>query len=227
MCHGQRMHDVIVNRVSLGYSLEPLRLLAEGVAGVDEIDKIMRSFGGFRTGPFEHMDLVGLDADRDTTRRVWEQLGKPVRLAPHPIQADLIRRGHLGRKAGRGFYVYDRPPPLPAVPVDRRSFDCPPGVYKAIRRFVGAATSEGGSVTEQYVFARTLAAIINEAALVVAEGVAPEADVDAAMKQVENYPRGPLEWAEKIGRHTCAALLRRLNERVDDGRFEPAARFLS
>jgi 3-hydroxybutyryl-CoA dehydrogenase len=223
MCHGQRADDVMVNRVSRGYCLEALRMLGEGVAGVDEIDRIMRNFGRFRTGPFEHMDLVGIDTDHATTCRVWEQLGKSARLMPHPIQAELIERGQLGRNSGRGFYAYDREPPVPAVPVDRKSFDCPPGVYKAIRRFVDAATDEAGSITEQYVFARTLAAIINEAALVVDEGVAPEEGVDAAMTQVENYPRGPLEWAEKIGRHTCAALLHRLNECVEDGRFTPAA----
>jgi 3-hydroxybutyryl-CoA dehydrogenase len=214
--------ELIANRVSRAYSLEPLRMLGQGVAGVDEMDKIMRSLGGFRTGPFEHMDLVGVDADHALTRRVWEQLGKPARLRPHAIQAGLIEQRRLGRKTRQGFYAYDRGPPLPAAPVDRRSFDAPPGVYKAVRRFADRATAEHGSFTELYVLARTLVAVINEAALVIDEGVAAETDVDAAMKQLENYPRGPLEWAEQIGRHTCASLLRRLNERVDDGRFEPA-----
>lgn len=223
MCHDQRKHDVIVDRVSRGYSLEPLRLLAEGVAGIDEIDKIMRSLGGFRTGPFEHMDLVGLDVDHATSRAVWEQLGKPARLTPHPIQADLVGRGRLGRKSGRGFYVYDRQPPLPAVPVDRRSFDARPEVYKAVRLFAEGATEESGSFTEQYVFARTMAMIINEAALMLDESVASEHDIDVAMKQRANYPCGPLEWAEASGRFTCAMLLRRLNERTDDDRFKPAA----
>jgi 3-hydroxybutyryl-CoA dehydrogenase len=67
VCHGQRTHNVIVDRVSHGYSLEPLRMLSEEVAGVDEIDRIMRSFGRFRTGPFEHMGLIGLGADHGAT----------------------------------------------------------------------------------------------------------------------------------------------------------------
>lgn len=214
--------DLIVNRVGRGYCLEPLRMLSEGIAGVDEIDQVMRTLGRFRTGPFEHLDLVGLDADYATLRKVWEQLGQPTRLTPHPLQADLVDRGHLGRKTGRGFYIHDRRPPVPALPVDRKSFDAPPGVYKAVRRFADAATEEGGSFTEQYIFARTLAAIVNEAAMVLDEGAATLEEIDTAMKQHANYPRGPLEWAERAGRHTCAALLRRLNERVDDDRFRPA-----
>jgi 3-hydroxybutyryl-CoA dehydrogenase len=64
--------------------------------------------------------------------------------------------------------------------------------------------------------------IINEAALVVGEEIVPADELDATLRQVTRFPRGPLEWAERIGRHTCAALLRRLNERVDDGRFQAA-----
>jgi len=90
---------LIANRVGHGYSLEPLRRLAEGIAGVDEIDKIVRSFGAFRTGPFERMDLVGLDTDHGTTGSVWEQLGKSTPLAAHPLRADQIKFGD--RTAGR------------------------------------------------------------------------------------------------------------------------------
>jgi len=215
--------QLIVQRVGRGLLLEPLRMLADGIAGVDEIDQIIRRLGGFRAGPFERMDAVGLGIDYALTRGVWEQLGQPARLEPHPLQAELIERGHLGRSSGRGFYVYDREPPLPAVSVDRKSFDCPPGVYKAVRRFVDGAAAEGGSFTEHYVFARTLVAVINEAALCVDENLASEHEIDTAMTGDAGYPRGPLEWAAKIGRHTCATLLRRFNERVDDNRFRPGS----
>ena len=95
-------------------------------------------------------------------------------------------------------------------------------MYQAVRLFVDGATGEGGSFTEQYVFARTLAAMINEAALLVDEGLATAETVDQALKRNMRQPRGPLESAEKIGRHTCATLLRRLEERAGDGRFRPA-----
>lgn len=213
----------IVNRVARGYYLEPLRMLGEGIAGIDEIDRIMRTLGGFRMGPFELMDLVGIDVNYTVSTSVYEQLGRPARLKPHPIQKTLLERGTLGRKSKQGFYSYQHEHPLPAVPVERASFELPEMVYKAVRLFSDKATDVGGSITEQYVFARTLVAIINEAALAVDEGVASEADIDTAMKLGTNYPKGPLEWAEQIGRRTCRFLLDQLNEVADDRRFAAAA----
>ena len=95
----------IVDRVTRGYHLEPLRMLAEGIAGVDEIDKTMRTLGGFQVGPFERMDAAGLDAYDEISHRLWRELGEPARLRPHPLQANLIVRGHVGRTTGRGFYT--------------------------------------------------------------------------------------------------------------------------
>lgn len=218
-----RMSGSIVDRVTRGYHLEPLRMLGEGVAGVDEIDKIMRTLGGFPLGPFERMDAVGLDVDEEITRRLWRELGEPARLRPHPLQATLIARGHLGRTAGRGFYLYEGESPLPAVPVARQSFDVPQSIYQAVRRFVDRATEEGSSFTEQYVFARTVAAMINEAALLLDEFVATTEVIDQAVRQATKQPCGPLGLAEKAGRHTRATLLRRLNQQAGDDRFRPAA----
>lgn len=212
----------IVNRVARGYYLEPLRMLGEGIAGVDEIDGILKTLGGFRMGPFELMDLVGIDVNYTVSTSVWEQMDKPARLAPHAIQKGLFERGEFGRKTKRGYYDYEQDPPLPAVPVERKSFGCPPRVHKAVRRFADGASAAGGSITEQYVFARTLGAIINEAALALDQQVATLEDIDTAMKLGTNYPNGPLEWAERIGRHTCAALLRGLNKSTDDDRFAAA-----
>src|SRR5262249_37757723 len=96
----------IVNRVARGYYLEALRMLGEGVADIAEIDGAMKAMGGFKLGPFELMDLVGIDVNYSVSTSVWEQLGRPARLAPHPIQADLLKRGELGRKTRRGFYDY-------------------------------------------------------------------------------------------------------------------------
>jgi 3-hydroxybutyryl-CoA dehydrogenase len=246
--HAKDTPGFIVNRVARGYYLESLRMLDEGVAGVDEIDRTLRTLGRFRMGPFELMDLIGIDVNYSVSRSVWEQMGRPARLAPHPIQNRLVEEKHLGRKSGRGFYLY--PPgeqaPLPATPVERKSFELPPPVYTAVRRFFesagraeekaagrvlfgASAGDEGetarrmvGSITEQYIFARVLAAIVNEAALALDSGVATREDIDIAMKLGTNYPRGPLEWAELIGRHTTASLLRAMNGQVDDGRFRPA-----
>ena len=171
--------------------------------------------GGFAEGPFERLDRVGLNVEHETTTRVWRTLDQPPRLAPQATLQRLIAANHLGRATQRGFYAYDGPYALPAVPVDRRNFDCPPAVYKAVRLVCDAATTEGGSFTEQYVFARTLIALINEAALLADQQPAAETQIDELMTAA-GLPRGPLAWAAQIGRHTCATLLRRLNTSPDN-----------
>ncbi|NUQ49913.1 MAG: 3-hydroxyacyl-CoA dehydrogenase, partial [Phycisphaerae bacterium] len=220
-----RARDVpgfIVNRVARGFYLESLRMLDEGVAGLDEIDRTVRGLLGFRMGPFELMDMIGIDVNFAVSCSVWEQLGRPARLTPHALQQQLVEQGRLGRKTRRGFYSYESEPPLPALTTPRRSFELPPKLYEAVRRFSEAALAEPGSITEQYLVSRVLVTVMNEAARLLDEGVADGADIDTAMKLGTNYPRGPIEWAERIGRHTCAALLRAMNERSGDGRFEPA-----
>jgi 3-hydroxybutyryl-CoA dehydrogenase len=215
----------IVNRVARGYYLEALRLLGEGVAGIDEIDQVMRVHGGFRMGPFELMDLVGLDVNLAVSTSVWEQMDHHPRFAPHEIQRRLVAAGHLGRKTARGFYAYSEDGALPAVPVDRRSFQLSPLLSGAVQAFAerGGARQAGGA--EQYVFARMLAAILNEAALAFDAGVASREDIDTAMRLGTNYPKGPMAWIDEIGSRTVRGLLRRLNESAGDGRYEPAPLF--
>lgn len=216
----------IVNRVARGFYLESLRMLGEGVAGVDEIDVVLRTHGGFRMGPFELMDLVGLDVNFAVSTSVWQQLGKPTRLEPHGIQASLVERGHLGRKSGRGFYDYGHDAPIAAQGVDRRSFELSPLLSDAMLVFATRAGAIEAGATEQYILCRVLGAIINEAALAYAEQVASPADIDIAMVKGTNYPKGPLAWADDIGHRTVRGLLKGLNSAVGDGRYEPAALFL-
>jgi 3-hydroxybutyryl-CoA dehydrogenase len=215
----------IVNRVARGYYLEALRLLGEGVAGVDTIDRVMKQLGGLRLGPFELMDLVGLDVNYGVSTSVWEQLGRPARLTPHPIQAELRDRGRLGRKTGRGFYDYSKDPPAPDVPAPARPPELPEAVRQAADDFARRASERPGSGLENYVFARILATVLNEAALALDEGVASSEDIDTAMRLGTNYPRGPLEWAGAIGRAHCGKMLEALNAAALDGRFAPAAYF--
>lgn len=212
----------IVNRVARGYYLEPLRLLDEGVAGIDEIDATLTRLGGFKMGPFALMDLIGIDVNYPVSCSVWEQMGRPARLTPHPLQAKLFEAGQLGRKTKRGAYSYEHETPMPALLCDRKSFEMREELYNAVRRFCDGATRESGSSTEQYIFARTLAAIINEAALAIDDGIATDEDIDTAMRLGTNYPMGPIAWARKIGTRTTRALLEQLNARATDGRFAPA-----
>ena len=96
----------IVNRVNRPFTIEALRILEAGAAGVSEIDDALRA-DGFPMGPFELMDLTGIDVSLAAATGVWEGLGRPERLRPSPIQEELVAAGRLGRKTGRGFYRYE------------------------------------------------------------------------------------------------------------------------
>lgn len=97
----------IVNRVARPFYGEALRILGEGTAGVEQIDRLVEAGAGFRMGPFRLMDLIGLDVNLAATTSMWEQTFGEPRYRPHPIQIGMVQQGDLGRKAGRGFYRYD------------------------------------------------------------------------------------------------------------------------
>ena len=96
----------IVNRVARPFYGEALRILGEGTASHDQIDRIVELGGGFRMGPFRLMDLIGIDVNFAATRSMWEQTFGEPRYRPHPIQERMVQEGALGRKVGRGFYRY-------------------------------------------------------------------------------------------------------------------------
>jgi 3-hydroxybutyryl-CoA dehydrogenase len=97
----------IVNRVARPYYGEALRLLSEHAASAATLDAVMRDCGGFPMGPFELMDLIGLDVNLAVTRSVWQAFHCDPRYAPSPRQQELVDAGWLGRKSGRGFHRYD------------------------------------------------------------------------------------------------------------------------
>jgi 3-hydroxybutyryl-CoA dehydrogenase len=96
----------IVNRVARPFYGEALRLLGEGVTTVEEIDRILRLEGSFKMGPFELMDLIGIDVNFAVTKSMYEQTFGEPRYRPHLIQQQMVNAGMLGRKTRRGFYPY-------------------------------------------------------------------------------------------------------------------------
>lgn len=95
----------IVNRVARHYYLEAMKLVEQGHATIETIDKVMEA-SGFKMGPFKLMDLIGMDINYGVSQIVWEALGKPERLRPSPLQQRKVESGELGRKTGSGFYQY-------------------------------------------------------------------------------------------------------------------------
>lgn len=97
----------IVNRVARHFYIESLKVMENQVASFDTIDQLMKS-SGFKMGPFELMDLIGIDVNYAVTNSVYEGFNRISKFKPSEIQNQKIRVGHLGRKTGKGFYDYSK-----------------------------------------------------------------------------------------------------------------------
>lgn len=193
----------IVNHVARPYYLEAFRILEDGLAGVEEIDAAMRDVGGFRMGPLELADLIGMDINTAAARSVWEQLGRPALLEPSALQERIVAAGHLGRKSKRGCYDYVVDPPAPAIEVERRPIELTGAERDVVARIAQRGAVKPGSDLQNYIFARVLVCIFAQAAMAFRRGVAQREDIDTAMRFGVNYPRGPFEWMRLIGPDLC------------------------
>jgi len=192
----------IVNRVARPYYGESLRILDEGIADEATIDWAMRTIGGFRMGPFELMDFIGNDINYAVTEIVFQNFYFDPRYKPSFTQKRLVDAHYFGRKSGRGFYDYRNGAVLPEPLKD-----------EALGREI---------------FFRVLVMLINEAAEALYLQIASRDDIDLAMTQGVNYPKGLLSWADEIGiekvvekldglyveyledRYRCSRLLRKM-----------------
>ncbi len=95
----------IVNRVARPYYIESLRLAEQDIAGIEVIDRLLES-KSFKMGPFKLMDLIGNDVNYAVSCSVFEQLNKPERLKPSYIQKGKVENNELGKKTGKGYYMY-------------------------------------------------------------------------------------------------------------------------
>jgi 3-hydroxybutyryl-CoA dehydrogenase len=199
----------LVNRCNRPFGLEALRILQERIADIETIDRIVRLEGGFRMGPFELMDLVGIDTGFEISKSFYEQSFYEPRWRPSPISARYVAAGLHGRKTGRGYYDYSSDPYRPADP-DQEPSSNPPGAEAKV-------VPAGGGV-----FERILCQVINECAFALGEGVGSAQDIDTGMVLGLNYPRGPLAWADQIGLDHVLAVLDGLWEEYREERYRPA-----
>ena len=142
----------LVNHAGRGYGTEALRLLSEGVAGHETVDDIMREAAGFRLGPFELLDLTGLDVSQPVMESIYHQFQEEPRFRPTPLLAQRRAAGLLGRKTGEGFYRYaDGKRVTPAAPAAAPVAAAPAGVWISARdpeaRARVASLLQGAGVT--------------------------------------------------------------------------------
>ena len=194
----------LVNRCNRPFGLEALRILQEQIADIEMIDRTMRVEGGFRMGPFELMDLVGIDTGLEISKSFYEQSFGEPRWRPSPITARYVAAGRYGRKSGRGYYDYSSDPYRPPDP------DPPTHDDAKVRPAAGG------------VLERIVCQVINECAFALGEGVGSAQDIDTGMTLGLNYPRGPLAWADEIGIDHVLAVLDGLWEDYREERYRPA-----
>ncbi len=183
----------IVNKVARPFYSESLRIYNEGIADVATIDWALTTLGGFRMGPFTLMDFIGNDVNYKVTQTVFEAFYYDPRYRPSFSQKRLVEAGYLGRKSGRGFYHYQDAvaPPLP----------------------------QQDKVLGQQIVDRVVVMLINEAADTLHYQIASKEDIDTAMTQGVNYPKGLLQWADEIGITTCVTRLDQLYETYHEDRY--------
>ncbi|HEX6117777.1 MAG TPA: 3-hydroxyacyl-CoA dehydrogenase NAD-binding domain-containing protein [Solirubrobacterales bacterium] len=205
----------IANRCARPYSLEGLRLLGDRVATVEQIDSICRLGGGFRMGPFELTDLVGVDVNFEVAKSFWEQSFHEPRWQPSPIQAKMVAAGRLGRKSGRGYYDYAAGPHR----ADDPEHDPPPA---NVSEWSGSEAVGLDPATQVAALERIVCQLVNEAAFALGRGIGSAADIDTAMRLGFNYPRGPLAWGDAIGAEGVLSVLDRLRSETGEERYRSA-----
>jgi len=197
VCHG-----FIANRLMTPRMREADALVLEGPTPSD-IDRVMYEYG-FAMGPFQMIDLVGLDViGRDENIRT--------------LRGDLVARDRLGQKKNGGFYDYDEkrnPTPSPIATA----------LIAEFARYSGVENT--GPKSDAAILARLLYPVVNEGAKILEEGIALRAsDIDVAAILGYNWPvytGGPMFWADTVGLPKIVATLKELEAAHGDA-FKPAA----
>ena len=185
----------IVNRVARSYYGESIRIYEEGMADFATIDWALKTYGGFKMGPFELMDFIGNDINFKVTESVWEQFFYEPRFKPSLTQKRLYEAKLFGRKSGRGYYNYAENAVMPNPTQDE--------------------------VLGKSIFNRVIAMLINEAVDSLYLQLASVQDIDLAMTKGVNYPKGLLKWADELGLATVLTTLENLYAEYGEDRYRP------
>jgi len=176
----------IANRVSVPGSLEAIRIVDEGQATPEEIDRAATFGSDTGVGPMLIMDNAGIDVSFRTAMAIYDDTGDP-RFFPPPLMHRMVAANLLGRKTGKGFYDYS---------AGKRAGYELPGIQA--RSGEGETESERGE-RSGIILKRVLVPMMLEAVRIVESGVAVPEDIDKASRLGFNLPMGPLEFADSMG----------------------------
>ncbi|MBA1273117.1 3-hydroxyacyl-CoA dehydrogenase [Stutzerimonas azotifigens] len=144
----------LVNHAGRAYGTEAQRILSEGVATAEQIDRILRDGPGFKMGPFELFDLTGLDISHAVMESVHDQFYQDPRYTPSYLAAQRVAAGLLGRKTGQGYYRYENGQQLrsPEPVADPVTIDRPfwlDSIEPQVRAQFAAVLSQAGATLEE------------------------------------------------------------------------------
>jgi 3-hydroxybutyryl-CoA dehydrogenase len=284
----------LVNLQGRAYAQEGLHIVQEGVTDSATVDRIMRDGAAFRMGPFELMDLTGIDVNFPATSFIYQGYQHDPRLKTTTLHELMFNAGRFGRKTGRGYFEYENPPPAYQQPAAgaKRGFSARlPEIdsgFDLLRAECGLSEGDGfnliapigedaasacarlgldpaktvaidftakdrkhltlmsalggaGAVAEVadwlrgngftvetikdshgFVLQRMLAMVANLGCELAQIGVGAPKDIDVAMKLAQNYPKGPLEWADYLGPKRIYDILRQCQEISGSDRYRPS-----
>ena len=285
----------LVNLQGRAYVLEALAIFQECVADQATIDRIMRDAAGFRMGPFELMDLTGIDVNFAASTYIYEGYQHDPRLKTTTLHQLMANAGRYGRKTGKGFFEYGEGAAAPrpsAAPAEARVLrprlveagthwdafvaatnlqagddvaliapigeDCATACHRlgldpartvavdltaiAVKHLTVMSAVGGASAANDvaawlraqrftveviadspgFVLQRILAMVANLGCELAQIGVSTPANIDLAMKLAQNYPKGPLEWAQWLGVAKVHEIMRQLHAITGSDRYRPS-----
>ena len=183
----------IVNRIARPFYGEALRIVEENLATPEQVDDAMRTLGNFRMGPFELMDLIGIDVNFAVTKTVYTDYFFDAKYKPSLLQQRMSEARLWGRKTGKGFYNYSE----------------------------NAAKPQPQQNDELYtmIFNRIISMLINEAVEAKRLKIANDEDIETAMQKGVNYPKGLLNWGKEIGYQQISETLQLLYNDYQEERY--------
>ena len=174
-------------------------MYAERYATREDLDAAMRHGAGYPMGPLALLDLIGLDTAYEILETMYRE-SRNLMHAPNPVFKQMITAGLLGRKTGRGYYIYDD-----ASPKGRPNPDVA-AILDAVRAELGITPR---MFSDDEIQTRYMAAMVNEGARILDEGIAARAsDIDVVLLHGYGFPRalgGPMHWADARGAGRIAA----------------------